>query len=83
MPPEPPITASSNPHNLVTKDEDFAHLARREATGSAVVWIRLGNTTNKALWAALEPLLPDLIDSLRRGERLIEIAQPGLARQRG
>ena len=36
---------------LVTKDEDFADLARREATEPAVVGIRLGNTTNKALWA--------------------------------
>ena len=68
---------------LVTKDEDFAHLVRRETAEAAVVWIRLGNTTNRALWEALEPLCPDLIDALRRGERLIEIAEANLSRQRG
>ena len=58
---------------LITKDGDFAHLAR-QPTGTPVVWIRLGNTTNTALWRTLEPLLAEMFDALEGGERLIEIA---------
>lgn len=59
---------------LVTKDGDFADLARTEVQGAAVVWIRLGNTTNRALWRVLEPVLAEIIEGLGRGERLIEVA---------
>lgn len=58
---------------IVSKDQDFAERATRDAVGAQVVWIRLGNTTNVALWAALEPKLPELLEALAAGERLIEI----------
>ena len=58
---------------LVTKDEDFVSLARREPTGLQVVWIRVGNIGNDALWRALEPLLAEIVDSLIAGERIIEV----------
>jgi len=35
---------------LVTKDEDFVALARQEQTGPQVMWIRIGNISNDALW---------------------------------
>lgn len=56
---------------LITKDEDFA--ATGKARKFAVLWIRLGNTTNQALWAAIEPNLPEIIAAIEQGERLIEI----------
>jgi predicted nuclease of predicted toxin-antitoxin system len=59
---------------IVTKDEDFAALARDDPSGAPVIWIRLGNVTNRALWAALEPLLAEIVEALEAGERLIEIA---------
>ena len=58
---------------LLTKDEDFADRARGGATGVSVVWIRLGNTTTASLWRALEPLLPEIVEALEKGERLIEV----------
>jgi predicted nuclease of predicted toxin-antitoxin system len=58
---------------LVTKDQDFADLTLDDRHANAVVWVRLGNTTNAALWRSLEPLLPEIIEALSRGERLIEI----------
>lgn len=65
--------AAADGATLITKDEDFAALAFRTRNGPAVVWIRLGNTTNAALWAALEPRLPEILSALRDGERLIEV----------
>lgn len=58
---------------LITKDQDFVGAAKSGVGGGAVIWIRLGNTTNNALWEALEPLLPEIMDALRQGEQLIEI----------
>lgn len=58
---------------LISKDEDFALLSRRDPDGPPVVWIRLGNTTNRALGLTFMPLVPAILDGLRRGERLIEV----------
>ena len=58
---------------ILTKDQDFADLVRRSVSGPAVVWIRLGNTTRNALWRELEPILPEILGALERGERLIEV----------
>ena len=67
------VYASRESAAIVTKDEDFAKMSQRDPSGPAVVWIRIGNTTNRALWHALQPLLPELLDGLVAGERLIEI----------
>ena len=58
---------------LITKDEDFAILARQRTRGPQVVWIRLGNITNAALQAALTPILDEILDGLKKGERVIEV----------
>lgn len=58
---------------LITKDEDFVALARHDPGGPAVIWVRIGNTTNEALWRAFEPALPEILSALQRGERIIEL----------
>ncbi len=58
---------------LVTKDEDFLTMAVLNREGPPIVWIRLGNVSNQALWSALEPALPDIIKALSAGERVIEV----------
>lgn len=58
---------------IVTKDEDFAQRRAREKVGPAVVWIRIGNTRSRELLAWFDPLFPSVLDSLERGELLIEI----------
>ena len=58
---------------LVTKDEDFAALADRDPNGPQVLWIRIGNISNNALWRALEPLLDEIVQSLDAGERIVEV----------
>ena len=57
---------------LVTKDEDFLALAGQEPAGPQVVWIRIGNISNEALWRALDPLLDEIVQSLNAGERIVE-----------
>jgi len=58
---------------LVTKDEDFVALAAREPAGPQVVWMRVGNITNDALWRVLDPVLDEIIQALNAGERIVEV----------
>jgi predicted nuclease of predicted toxin-antitoxin system len=58
---------------VLTKDEDFTTLARRELNGPQVVWIRLGNISNDALWHTIEPRLDEIVQSLNAGERIVEV----------
>jgi predicted nuclease of predicted toxin-antitoxin system len=58
---------------LVTKDEDFVTLAGHKPPGPQVVWIRIGNISNDALWGALAPLLDEIVQSLNAGERVVEV----------
>jgi predicted nuclease of predicted toxin-antitoxin system len=60
---------------IVTKDHDFVILSTLEASGPAVVWIRLGNTRKQALLKWFEDLFPDITSHLQQGERLVEIVK--------
>lgn len=58
---------------LITKDEDFAALAARESSGPQVVWLRVGNISNDALWRIIDPHLDEIVQALNAGERVVEI----------
>lgn len=58
---------------LITKDEDFVAFAGQERSGPQVVWIRIGNISNDALWRAIDPLLDEIIQALNAGERIVEV----------
>lgn len=58
---------------LITKDEDFTALAVREQSGPQVVWLRVGNISNDALWRAIDPRLEEIVQALNTGERVVEI----------
>jgi predicted nuclease of predicted toxin-antitoxin system len=62
---------------IVSKDEDFAERALRTANGPQVLWLRIGNSTNRVLFAWLEPLLPHALCDLQTGCRLVELQRPG------
>jgi predicted nuclease of predicted toxin-antitoxin system len=57
---------------LITKDEDFVS-ASRSHIGPPVIWVRLGNTTNRVLWHAFEKILPQILQALEAGERVVEM----------
>jgi predicted nuclease of predicted toxin-antitoxin system len=58
---------------IVTKDEDFVILRRTLADGPPVIWLRFGNTTNRALLERLLPLLPEIVSAIEGGETLVEV----------
>ena len=59
---------------IISKDEDFAERVRAQKPKVQVVWIRIGNTTNTALWRKLGPRWAEIIEALQSGERLVEVA---------
>lgn len=56
---------------LVSKDEDFVVL--RLPDRFALLWLRCGNATNRALVAWLEPRWGRIEQLLVSGERLVEV----------
>ena len=58
---------------IITKDEDFAEWVRRGRPGPSVVWLRVGNTSRRALLAWFNSVLPAIISDLQNGERLVEV----------
>ncbi len=62
-----------NHATLMTKDEDFVALARREPSGPQVVWIRIGNISNDTLWAAISAALDEILEAIEARERIVEV----------
>ena len=65
--------ALENQAILVTKDEDFPHRLLQGGVAPIVLWLRIGNTTRRALIQRVEPLLPQIESMVDQGERLIEV----------
>jgi len=59
---------------IITKDEDFAIRISVLPTGPAIVWLRIGNTSKRALINWFAPLLPKIEAALAAGERIVEVA---------
>jgi predicted nuclease of predicted toxin-antitoxin system len=58
---------------VITKDEDFAARGMHEEPGPQVVWLRIGNCTNRALLDWFGPVLADVVRELETGARLVEV----------
>jgi predicted nuclease of predicted toxin-antitoxin system len=58
---------------IVTKDEDFAERTARTDVGPVIVWLRIGNATNRALLEWLEPRWSSVVQLLIDDNRLIEV----------
>jgi len=61
---------------LVTKDEDFVTMRALSAAGPAMIWVRVGNTTNRALIGRLSAVFPSVLAALERGETIVQIGDP-------
>jgi predicted nuclease of predicted toxin-antitoxin system len=65
--------AESEGYILVSKDEDFLHLALRPASRISLVWVRIGNCRKQHLLQAFDRAWPQLVQRLESGEQIIEI----------
>lgn len=65
--------AVSQGRALVSKDEDFLHLANRPGASGSFVWVRLGNCRKQVLLAAFERALPAIITALEDGHCVVEV----------
>ncbi|MBX3402320.1 MAG: DUF5615 family PIN-like protein [Phycisphaeraceae bacterium] len=60
---------------ILTKDEDFANLVTRLQPPPQVLWMRVGNVTNRALREYLPRVLPQAMEALNEGVALVELAR--------
>ena len=58
---------------VITKDEDFLHLANRQPQTGGLIWVRLGNCRTPNLLAEFERLWPRIQASVEAGHRVIEV----------
>jgi predicted nuclease of predicted toxin-antitoxin system len=59
---------------IMTKDEDFARRVCQTPEGPSVVWLRIGNCSNRALLDHLVPLLTDIVERIHLGDRIVEVS---------
>lgn len=58
---------------ILTKDEDFQNRSLVTEASPAIVWLRIGNCSRRALLVWFEPLLEEIVERLDNGETLIEV----------
>jgi predicted nuclease of predicted toxin-antitoxin system len=58
---------------ILTKDEDFPTRAQQTDTTPVIVWLCLGNASNRALRQWFMPQLPQIVTWIEQGVRVLEI----------
>jgi len=59
---------------FMTKDSDFVDLVERLGSPPQIIWLTCGNTSNARLREILSSVLPETLELLRSGEKLVEIS---------
>lgn len=59
---------------IITKDEDFIRLRALAATGPAIVWVRIGNTTRDELIRRFSASFAQIRQALESGEPVVELS---------
>ena len=44
-----------------------------EHVADIIIWLRIGNTSRRALLEWFEPMIPQIVQLIEQGERLIEV----------
>ena len=58
---------------VVSKDEDFLHLANRPGDTGKLLWVRIGNSRKTTLLRAFESELPGIVRVFNEGVCVVEI----------
>lgn len=67
--------ALANHAAIITKDQDFADRLLASRSAPVIVWLRIGNTSNRALLSWLMPLWPEVISRIESGDNLVEVRE--------
>lgn len=70
-----PVWDYAKAHDLIviSKDEDFFHLAQRPNETGRLLWVRIGNCRNDVLLAAFQTELPNIKQAFASGQRIVEL----------
>ena len=58
---------------VVSKDEDFLHLANQPGDAGKLLWVRIGNSRKQALLRAFDRELPSIVQAFDGGARVVEM----------
>ena len=61
---------------VMSKDRDFAGLVERLGPPPRVIWLTVGNSSNRNLRRVLLATMNDALELLAQGETLVEISDP-------
>jgi predicted nuclease of predicted toxin-antitoxin system len=63
---------------VITKDDDFVERCLNSKSALRVIWLRIGNCTNKVLFDWFDPLWPEIVRKLEAGEIIVEVRRAKL-----
>lgn len=69
--------AIENNAAIISKDEDFAERFLSSTSAPIIIWLRIGNTSNRNLLSWLVPLWPEITHRIEAGDRLVEVRERG------
>lgn len=67
------MRATAEGRIVVSKDEDFFHLANRPADAGRLLWVRIGNCRTAALLARFESEWTAIEREFESGQRVVEL----------
>ena len=59
--------------SVITKDADFADLARRGLLERPLIWLRIPNISTDLMWTRLDMALPDIIAAASSNQPILEV----------
>lgn len=60
---------------VITKDSDFVHLAEQKEFSPSILWLTMGNTSNKVLKTHFNETFETVVEWFKEGEKLVEMTE--------
>jgi predicted nuclease of predicted toxin-antitoxin system len=67
------VFAKSQDYVVISKDEDFVHLANRFGDTGKLLWVRIGNCRKRHLLSRFEQSISNIVAAFDQGTRIVEI----------
>jgi predicted nuclease of predicted toxin-antitoxin system len=58
---------------VISKDEDFVHIANRPTDNGSLLWVRIGNCRKAFLLSRFQQSMADIEAAFQAGQRIVEI----------